>query len=111
MQRTEGIKATMADVAAARKTELSPGRMFAEACGENGPNACVEYDVTVTDSLTSSRRKPRYPARNMLKVVDLSRDPRQYYWQESPAPPGGPAVSEAGLRRETANRIGKMPVP
>ena len=35
----------------------------------------VEYDVTITDSLTSSRRKPRYPARNMLKVTDLSKEP------------------------------------
>ncbi len=111
MQPAEDIKQTIADVVAARKTELSPGQMFAEACARHGRDACVGYDVTITDSLTSLRRKPRYPARNMLKVVDLSRDPRQYYWQESPAPPGGPAVSEAGLRRETANRIGKMPVP
>lgn len=111
MQRTEGIKATMADVAAARKTELSPGRVFAEACAENGPDACVEYDVTITDSLTSSRRKPRYPARNMLKVVDLSRDPRHYYWQESPALPGDAQVDEADLRREAGNRFHKSPIP
>lgn len=111
MQRTEGIKRTMAEVVAARKTELSPGRMFVEACAGKGPDACVEYDVTITDSLASSRRKPRYPARNMLKVVDLSRDPRHYYWQESPPLPGDPQVDEADLRREAANRFHKSPIP
>ncbi|MDP9862095.1 MULTISPECIES: family 3 encapsulin nanocompartment shell protein [Streptosporangium] len=101
----------MAEVVAQRKTEMSPGRMFVEACAVKGTEACVEYDVTITDSLTSSRRKPRYPARNMLKVVDLSRDPRQYYWRESPPLPDDPKVDEADLRREAANRFHKAPIP
>ncbi|MFF5205593.1 family 3 encapsulin nanocompartment shell protein [Streptosporangium sp. NPDC000396] len=101
----------MAEVVAERKKELSPGRMFVEACAAKGLEASVEYDVTITDSLTSSRRKPRYPARNMLKVVDLSKDPRQYYWHESPPRPGDPKVHEADLRREAASRFHKSPIP
>jgi hypothetical protein len=101
----------MAEVVAERKKEMSPGRMFVEACAARGLDASVEYDVTITDSLTSSRRKPRYPARNMLKVVDLSRDPRRYYWHEGPPEPGDPEVNEAGLRREAASRFHKSPVP
>src|SRR6266704_4209170 len=111
MQRTEGMKRTMAEVVAARKQELSPGRIFVEACADKGLDACVEYDVTITDSLTSLRRKPRYPARNMLKVVDLARDPRPYYWHESPPQPGDPRVNEAELRREAASRFHKSPIP
>ena len=99
MQRTEGMKRTMAEVVAARKQELSPGRIFVEACADKGLDACVEYDVTITDSLPSLRRKPRYPARNMLKIVDLSKDPRQYYWHENPPRPDDPKVNGAELRR------------
>jgi len=111
MQQADGVKATMADVVAGRKKELLPGKMFVAACAADGVNACVEYDVTITDSLTSSRRKPRYPARNMLKVVDLSRDPRTYYWHETRPRPGENAVAGADLRPELANRFGKSPVP
>lgn len=102
---------TMAQVVADRKKEMSPGRMFVEACVDKGLDAAVEYDVTITDSLTSSRRKPRYPARNMLKVVDLSRDPRQYYWHESPPRPDDPRVDGSDLRREIAHRFHKSPIP
>ncbi len=111
MQQSQGVKATMAEVVAGRKQELLPGRRFVQAVAEDGVSACVEYDVTITDSLTSSRRKPRYPARNMLKVVDLSRDPRKYYWHETRPEPGTPEVFEADLRPEAANRFGKSPVP
>lgn len=111
MQQSTEVKQTMADVVAGRKQEMSPGRMFAKACAASGRETCVEYDVTITDSLTSSRRKPRYPARNMLKVVDLSRDPRRYYWHESPPRPDDPQVSGADLRREAAHRFHRSPVP
>ncbi|MBG0818120.1 family 3 encapsulin nanocompartment shell protein [Planomonospora sp. ID82291] len=111
MQRTDGIKRTMAEVVAERSTQMSPGRMFVEACAVKGLEASVEYDVTITDSLTSSRRKPRYPARNMLKIVDLSRDPRRSYWHESPPRPGDPQVEDADLRREAASRFHMSPVP
>jgi hypothetical protein len=90
---------------------MTPGQMFAHAFAASGLSTCVDYDVTITDSLTSSRRKPRYPARNMLKVVDLSRDPRRYYWHESPPRPGDPEVQDAGSRREAANQFLKSPVP
>lgn len=110
MQETE-VKRTMAEVIAQRKKEMSPGRMFVEACIAHGREASVEYDVTITDSLTSSRRKPRYPSRNMLKVTDLSRDPRQYYWQESPPRPGDPKIDQADMRRELASRFHKVPIP
>ncbi len=105
------MKRTMAEVVAERKKEMSPGRMFVEAVLAGGLDASVEYSVTITDSLTSSRRKPRYPARNMFKVVDLSRDPRGYYWHESPPQPGDPEVNEADLRREAANRFRRSPIP
>lgn len=111
MKQADGVKATMAEVVAGRKKELLPGKMFVAACAADGLSACVEYDVTITDSLTSSRRKPRYPARNMLKVVDLSRDPRKYYWRETRPGPGEGAVVGANLRPELANRFGKSPVP
>jgi hypothetical protein len=111
MQQAEGTKATMAEVVAGRKSELLPGRRFVNECLEHGRDACVEYDVTITDSLTSSRRKPRYPARNMLKVVNLSKDPRKFYWHERPAEPGDPEVAGADLRPEAANKFGMSPVP
>jgi hypothetical protein len=111
VQRVEGVKRTMAEVVAARKTEMSVGRRFLEAIATDGLEAAVEFDVTITDSLTSSRRKPRYPARNMLKVVDLSRDPRRFYWHESPPAPSDAPVELADLRRELASRFHKSPIP
>jgi hypothetical protein len=105
------MKRTIAEVVADRKSELSPGRMFVEACAAHGVDAAVEYDVTITDSLTSSRRKPRYPARNMFKVIDLSRNPRQYYWHESPPRPGDPPVPGSEVRREAASHFHRSPVP
>lgn len=111
MQQAGGVKATMADVVAGRKEELLPGKMFVAACAIDGLAACVDYDVTITDSLTSSRRKPRYPARTMLKVVDLSRDPRMYYWHETRPQEGVGTVGGAEVRPELASRFGKSPVP
>ncbi len=111
MPQADRMRQTMAQIVDGRKDELSPGRMFVEACAVSGTRACVEYDVTITGTLTSSRRKPRHPARNMLKVIDLSRDPRQYYWHESGAQPGDPDVTEGGSRREAANHFHKSPVP
>jgi hypothetical protein len=111
MQQADGVTATMAEVVARRKTEKLPGRMFVDACAAEGREACVEYDVTITDSLTSSRRKPRFPARNMLKVVDLSRDPRKFYWHETRPQPGDGQVHESELRPEAANKFGMSPVP
>jgi len=101
----------MADVVAERKKRPSTGRIFFEAMSSQGLEACVEYDVTITDSLSTSRRKPRYPARNMLKVVDLSREPRQFYWHESPPRPGDTRIDGAQMRRELASRFHKSPIP
>lgn len=111
MQLTETIKSTIAEVVADRKQEMSPGRRFVEACLRDGPDACVDFDVTITESLTSSRRKPRHPVRNMLKVVDLSRDPRQFYWHETPSGPGDPEVRHGAARPELANHVHKSPIP
>lgn len=88
-----------------------PGRVFAEACALRGLDACVEYDVTITDSLTSSRRKPRHPARSLLSVVDLSKQDRRYYWHESPGLAADPHVDQAEVRRELAHHFHKSPVP
>lgn len=111
MQPATQIKGTIAEVVAERKLHMSPGRIFAEACAADGLSASVEYDVTITDSLTSSRRKPRYPTRNMLRVVDLSKTPQRYYWHESAPRPGDPEVNQGALRRELALRFGKSPIP
>lgn len=111
MQQANGMKRTMAEVTAERDKQILPGRMFVEACAVKGTDACIEYDVTITDSLTGSRRKPRYPARNMFKIIDLSKDPRKYYWHESAPLPGDATVNEAYLRREAASRFHKSPVP
>lgn len=105
------VKQTMADVVSERKKQQSPGRIFVEAMATQGLEASVEFDVTITDSLTSSRRKPRYPARNMLKVVDLSREPRQFYWHESPPRTDDARVDGAQMRRELASRFHKSPIP
>ena len=104
--RTDEVKRTMADVVAQRRAEMSPGRRFAEACAADGTAAAVDFDVTITDSLTSSRRKPRYPARNMLKVVDLSREPRVVVLAREPAAGRRPG----GGRRGHPPRAGQ-PVP
>jgi len=111
MQPTDTITRTMAEVVASRENEMLPGRRFVEAWRSDGLDAAVAYDVTITDSLTSSRRKPRYPVRNMLKVVDLSRDPRQFYWHETPRQPGDPEVAHGQSRPELANHTHKSPIP
>lgn len=110
VRRADDVKATIAEVVAAQEKEMSPGRIFAEACATTGPDTCVQYDVTITASVGSSRRKRR-PVRHMLNVVDLSKDPRQYYWHESPPEPGDARVNSAELRREAASRFHKSPVP
>jgi hypothetical protein len=111
MQATDTIKRTIAEVVADRKTQMSPGKQFLQAVLADGEQARVDFDVTITDSLTSSRRKPRYPTRNMLKVVDLSRDRRTYYWHETPANPDDPAIADGELRPELANRFHSSPIP
>jgi hypothetical protein len=108
---TDRVKATMAEVVAQKKKEMSPGRRFVEAHAAKGLDAAVDFDVTITDSLSSYRRKPRYPARTMLKIVDLSREPRRSYWHESPPRPDDPRVDGADMRREAASRFHRSPVP
>jgi hypothetical protein len=109
------VKRTIAEVVADRRQQLSPGRAVVEAFAADGLSASVDFPVTITDSLTSSRRKPRYPTRNMLKVVDLSREPRRYWWHESLASGedagAGTGVDGADLRRELANDFHASPVP
>jgi hypothetical protein len=111
MQQTDVVKRTLAEVVAEQKTRLSPGRIFLEAYAEQGLDACVDYDVTITDGLSSLRRKPRYPARNMFKIVNLAHDTRKFYWHESPPRPDDPQVEGAELRREAASRFHRSPVP
>jgi hypothetical protein len=108
---TDSVKRTMAEVVAERRQQPLPGRAFADAFADDGLDARVEYDVTITDTLTSSRRKRRYPARNMLKVVDLSRERRTHYWYDAPVPERVDAVADARIRPELANRTGLRPVP
>jgi hypothetical protein len=91
--------------------QLSPGRVFANTVAAQGLEAAVEFDMMITGALTSLRRKPRFPARNLLKVVDLSREPRRYYWHESPPVPGDAAITGADVRRELASRFHKSPIP
>ncbi|HEX4062331.1 MAG TPA: family 3 encapsulin nanocompartment shell protein [Streptosporangiaceae bacterium] len=110
-QQAERMKQTMAQIVEDRQDEVHPGRMFVEACAVHGLETSVEYDVSIPGTLTSSRRKPRHPARNMLKVVDLSRDPRQFYWHEAPGDPGDPDVTDADVRREATNHFRKSPIP
>lgn len=105
------MKPTIADVVASRTLEQSPGQVFTGAFAEDGFTTCVEYPVTVTDSLVSSRRKPRYPARNMFKITDLSREPRRCYWYETPRLPDDPQAPGGDLRRELTHRFGAAPVP
>jgi hypothetical protein len=107
----QAMKRTIAEVVADRRQQPSPGRQVVEAYAADGLSASVDFPVTITDSLTSSRRKPRYPTRNMLKVVDLSREPRRYWWHESLATPDDPAVEGAELRPELASHFHVSPIP
>jgi hypothetical protein len=107
----QGVKPTIADVLAARTREPSPGRVFTDVFAAEGFSACAEYQVTITDSLVSSRRKPRYPARNMFKITDLSRELRRCYWYETPRLPEDPEIPGGELRRELTHRFGTAPVP
>lgn len=102
---------TMADVVAEVSKQPSPGQKVVEAFAADGLDARVDFDMTITGALSSYRRKPRYPARNMLKVVDLSRQPRRYYWHESAPLPDDPEIVGASMRREAASRFHKSPIP
>lgn len=111
MELATDMSATMADIVARRNREWSPGRVFSAAFAADGFSTRVDYQVTITDSLVSSRRKPRYPARNMFKITDLSREPRRGYWYETEALPQDPALTGGDLRRELTHRFGMAPVP
>jgi len=76
MQQPEGVRSTLAEVVAEQKRFVSPGRVLLDAIAEQGLEASVEFDLTITGALPSLRRKPRYPARNLFTVLDLSRQPR-----------------------------------
>jgi hypothetical protein len=105
------VKRTLAEVVAERKTQMSPGRRFAEAYQKDGLDAAVDFDVTITDSVSGHRRKPRYPTRNMLKVVNLSTDDRRLYYHETTARPDEAEVPHGRQRRELANHFHVSPVP
>jgi hypothetical protein len=105
------VKPTIADVVAGRTGKPSPGRLFTDAFAADRFSTCVEYPVTITDSLVSSRRKPRYPARNMFKITDLSTEPRRCYWYETPRLPDDLQAPGGDLRRELTHRFGTAPVP
>ena len=105
------IKRTLAEVVAERKTQMSPGRRFVEAYEKDGLNAAVDFDVTITDSVSSHRRKPRYPTRNMFKIVNLSTEDRRFYYHESTARPDEAEVPHGRERRELANHFHMSPVP
>jgi hypothetical protein len=109
--RTITVKRTLADVVADRKKEMSPGRHVFQAYQKDGLDASVEFDVAITDSLPSSRRKPRFPVRNMLKIVNLSEDPRQLYWHETTRRPEDPELGYGQERRELANHFHQEPIP
>lgn len=90
----------------------SPGRAFAEATASSGTNTCLELDYSITDSLLSSRRKPRIPVRNLFKVVNLGEQTLKYYWYESPPQAGAAAgVTEVDLRPEAGNSFHKQSIP
>ncbi|HEX8095876.1 family 3 encapsulin nanocompartment shell protein [Jatrophihabitans sp.] len=105
------VKRTLADVVADRKTQMSPGGRFVEAYQKDGLDAAVEFDVTITDSVSSHRRKPRYPTRNMFKIVNLSAEDRRFYYHETTARPDDPEVPHGRERRELANHFHMSPVP
>lgn len=111
MQQT-GTTATKTDLVDRRqRQEMLPGQAFVQAWMEDGLEACVEYDHTITSGLGSQRRKQRYPARGLFKIVNLSADPRQFYWHEGPSRPGDPPVIGSDQRRELASRFARSPVP
>lgn len=90
----------------------SPGRLFFEAYQRDGLDARVEFDYTITNSVSSFRRKPRRPTRYLFKnVVYLSEQQAQTYWHESTAEPDEPAVLHGDQRRELANHFHATPVP
>jgi hypothetical protein len=105
------VKRTLAEVVDERKQHMSPGRRFVEAYQKDGLNAAVDFDVTITDSVSSHRRKPRYPTRNMFKIVNLSTEDRRFYYHESTARPDEAEVPHGRERRELANHFHKSPVP
>ncbi len=89
----------------------SPGRLFAEAYQQDGLDARIELDYTITDSVGSFRRKRR-PTRYLFKnLVNLSEQPRQAYWHESRAESDEPAVLHGEQRRELANHFHASPIP
>lgn len=108
---TTEVKRTLAEVVADRKKQMSPGARFVEAYQKDGLDAAVDFDVTITDSLTSTRRKPRYPTRNMFKIVNLSAEGRRFYYHESTARPEDPEVLHGKERRELANHFHMSPIP
>src|SRR5690348_7535241 len=89
----------------------SPGRLFFQAYQRDGLDARVDIDYTITESVSSTRRKPRRPTRYLFRnLVDLSAQPRRAYWHETTATPDEPAVLHGDQRRELANHFHATPI-
>jgi hypothetical protein len=106
------VTESIAGVSTESAQQVSAGRQFVEAYQRDRQDAHVELDYTVTATLGSTRRKPRRPARYLLRnVVYLNQQPRQAYWHETAAQPDDPAVLHGQERKELANHFHASPIP
>lgn len=95
-----------------QKTKLSPGRLFAEACAQHGSKTSLEFDYTITDTIMQTRRRTRWPVRNLFKIINISKNPIKYYWYETrPDQSVFQTIRESDIKPEAANRFQVSPIP
>ncbi|MBU8898138.1 phage major capsid protein [Corallococcus sp. H22C18031201] len=82
--------------------DVSPGRAFAEACHQQGAQASVSFNTTITDAFPGFKRRPRIAVRGMFKVARAEKDPVPYWYETHPRTAPTVKVEDVELRPEAA---------
>ncbi|EST39507.1 hypothetical protein N566_01590, partial [Streptomycetaceae bacterium MP113-05] len=87
-----------------QETTLSPGERFARAYLDDGPEAEVWFDYTLSDAFQPVADRPRLTARNLFKHQRVAGDTVRGWFETRPYVPGAePGLREAAFRFELAD--------
>lgn len=88
-----------------------PGKTFVEAVGRDGRDTRLELDYSITETIVSTRRKPRWPVRTLFHTVDLSRSARTFWSETRLSAEDAARVAFADERPEQAVAFHAEPLP